>query len=224
MAITRDTSASNFNDTNPQVFSHATGNSPRGVVVILGHDTTTDRVTGVTYGGAALTRVVRVATATAGSIYLYFLGSSVPTGAQNVSVSKNASQGMFVVSHTFLGAADLEVVDSDSLSATQTDPQLTLQYGGRSCLTALGLFGADGETSVWTLVSGLTALAAWDWGTTNSKHAVQTNATTADSTVGYTAASRAVALAALAIGEVVAGGGTPLDVVLLNRTQGSRAE
>src|SRR5574343_758666 len=125
--------------TSPQTFSHAAAASGvKGVVVAIVHGTSsTDHVSAVSYGGVALTRVVR-ATDTAtepGAAELWFKGTGLSgvQGTQTVSYTPGTTtDDIHAVCITLTGSADLIVVDSDSINTTITtgpaDPSVTLQY------------------------------------------------------------------------------------------------
>ena len=76
-------------------WTHTPSGTPRGAVVLVVHNGAglNDEVSGVTYGGTAMTEVLNspVLHATGaedGVLYAYFLGSAVPTGAQTVVVTR----------------------------------------------------------------------------------------------------------------------------------------
>ncbi len=80
----------------PCSYTHTPSGTPRGVLIfVYTLLQTADVVTGVTYGGVSVTAVSGgSATDTAtepGRVTAYFLGSSVPTGAQTVSVTKSSA-------------------------------------------------------------------------------------------------------------------------------------
>jgi hypothetical protein len=71
----------------PMEWTHTPVGIPRGVVVLIVAGTASDTITTVTYGGVAMARAVEGHVAgEAGSSYIYFLGSAIPTGPQTVSV------------------------------------------------------------------------------------------------------------------------------------------
>ena len=83
----------NYTSTGPQTISHAGGGSIRGAVVMIGQATLgIDEVSGVTYGGAAMTRVYYGGTSGtwASAVYLYWL-DGVAAGTQNVVMTTTGS-------------------------------------------------------------------------------------------------------------------------------------
>lgn len=73
-------------------WTHTPAGTPKGILVAVIGRSDADKVTGVTYGGVAMTRVAPEAHETGGGddgrCTLFFLGSGIPTGAQTVLVSR----------------------------------------------------------------------------------------------------------------------------------------
>ncbi len=92
--------------------SHTPVGTPKGVLVLISQgDTGDDTITGVTYGGTAMTEMSNspsIGVGEASALYAYFLGSNVPTGAQDAVISPNASRLRLCSVITLTGAADLE--------------------------------------------------------------------------------------------------------------------
>src|SRR5690348_8643133 len=144
--------------TGPWTWSHSSGTtSPEGVVVMICHGTeNTDLVVSVTYGGVAMTRIQSNTDTTTepGRSYIYFLGSSVPTGTQTVSVdlTSGTTTDIFGVSYTLDGAGDLEVVGRGGVNENAANPSVTLGYGGRTCMAFSVLY--SGQTDQTGLTTG----------------------------------------------------------------------
>lgn len=108
--------------------------TPRGVLVGVVQDSgTTNELTSVTYGAAAMAPValsplVHANGTEDGVVYYYFLGSSIPTGAQTVTVNVNGTGSVKAARvWTVTAAADTEVVDTKTLdSASTATPSVTL--------------------------------------------------------------------------------------------------
>lgn len=195
-------------------WTHTPTGTPRGVVVAIVRGTdATDIISGVTYGGDALTRVVRATdTATeAGSADLWFVGTSIPTGAQTVEVSFTGSDAnpMHGVSMTVTADEDTEVVDFDSLSENQANPSVTLSYSGRTCLSVAALYSGLAAPADFTANANCTAVQDQDFGPFASSVIRQTTPGTSDFAIGGTSAADDVAFAALALSEVQAISGSP---------------
>lgn len=162
MAVAHDTYVASGNSTTTITQAVTPTGTPRGVKVYVSQiSATDDQVTGVTYGGVAMTRVPThgfVSHTTAGdtgATYAYFLGSSIPTGTQNVVVSVTAGAATKIaIIYVVTAAADTEIVDADSWNLDSTSaPRATLSLGGRtSYATLAGFMGraVDSECSPLT--------------------------------------------------------------------------
>jgi len=103
--------------TNQASFSwtHTPVGTPRGVLVfVFTYSTATKTVTGVTYGGVAMTAIAGGAAAdTAGEpgrVDTYFLGASIPTGARPIVVTRtNNGVTMYAAAATQTAGGDTEV-------------------------------------------------------------------------------------------------------------------
>lgn len=188
----------------PVTFDHTPIGTPRGIVVlIMNNASSTDVVSSVTYGGVAMTRV-RTDADTANEqmrTWVYFLGSSIPTGTQTVSIDATTTIApeCFCVSVTADG--DTEVQDHDGVSENAANPQVTLSYGGKTCI-AFGIIGSGlASTSSLTKLSGMSQLEWFDFGQQVCEGARQTTPGTSDFTYGYTASIDDVAMSVVAITE-----------------------
>lgn len=200
--------------TSPQTFSHGgAASGVRGVILFIIHGTSeTDHVSAASYGGSALTRVNRTSVGTEpGASEAWFLGSSIPQGTQTVSYTPGATtDDIYAVVITLLGSDDLEVVDSDVQTGVVTNPSITLQYGGRTCMAFGGMYHGESQfaevltpNANCTLVHDVSSLTASGFGAVIR----QTTAGSSDFAIGGTCAGDEVAFMALAISEVTGGGG-----------------
>lgn len=116
-------------------WTHTPVGTPKGVVVTVEHNSSGDQVGQVYYGGVQLIRVVTsVRTVTESSrVYIYFLGTGVPTGARTVSVEHTgtastqaqcftvtAGAGMDTVVDAHAGNNDLGIIANPSITVTHT--------------------------------------------------------------------------------------------------------
>lgn len=130
-----------------------------GIVQSLTDGGSVDEIASVTYGGVALERVATVAhnQTEDGRIYLYFLGSNIPTGAQTVAVTASgttAEKVAFVF--TILSTVDTILHAFDTLSSgSVANPSDTLPLGGLTSF--VGLFGFAGRDAV----TNTTPIAGW---------------------------------------------------------------
>lgn len=199
--------------TDPHTFTHTPVAAPNGVVLAIVHGTeSTDLVTGtVSYGGVAMTRIVTAADTVTepGRAYLYFLGSGIPTGAQTVSAdlaSATATDIEFVcITLTTDDAADLEVLDFDSISADAANPSVTLTYSSRVGLAVGALYGGGAAPTAFTPNANCQTVHDNDFGAFYAEIIRQTNAGSADFAIGGTAATDDVAFVAAAFAKVAAG-------------------
>jgi len=123
MAIAFDTSIESVRTgtSDPMTWTHTPVGTPRAIAIAFVHGTSsTDHVSTVTYGGVSMSRIVR-ATDTAteqGAAEWWFLGASIPTGAQTVSadLASATTDDIHGVSVSFTATRDCAVVDYDSVS------------------------------------------------------------------------------------------------------------
>jgi hypothetical protein len=191
-------------------FSHTPVGTPRGVLYLS--YLTADTITAVTYGGVSLTQMtlspVVKGTGETAEVGAWFLGSSVPTGAQTlaVTITGELNQGACI---TLTGADDLEEVDTTSISSDSLlNPSGTLSLASRSCFCAL--VGRSGQNAVGSVapLTDWTEVEERDMGSqVGLTHRYDTIGTD-DVTFGWTAAAEDATALAVAISEVV-GGGAP---------------
>lgn len=183
-------------------WTHTPVGTPRAVVVLIPQDTSPDQISGVTYGGVALTRVrsdVRTTTE-ACRTYIYFLGSNIPAGAQTVGVTSTGTAAKWPQVISWTAAVDTGVTSQAGADAgIIANPSLTLtppQACGAAYVNASGL-----NAPVSTPESGTTQAAARDLGTTSGHTGYKTAGGT--TTIGWTSASDDVCHSAVAITELI---------------------
>lgn len=228
MTVAFDASSHSFVSNDPQTFTHTPVGTPRGVAIFCGRNgSSTDDISDPTYGGVPLTRVRSDADDVGEPMrsWWYFLGSGIPTGAQTVSVDKVGTHNLYVVCVTLTGADDLEVVDHDGTSGDIANPSVVLQYGGRTCQGLVGMMsGQQAPTSIAPLATA-TLVREQDMGSQSAEVDRQTTPGTSDYTAGFTATIEDVALSAIAISEVEAGGNIiELGQAIETDTAGALAE
>lgn len=224
MAVGFDASSergNNYSNTSPQTWTHTPVGAPAGVLVFVMCDSTaTDGVTAVSYGSASLTAVSGgFAQDTAGEVGFckaYFVGSSIPTGAQTVSVSTTGSPNIACFCITVTAAADTEVYTA-GIVLLQEDGTLSEQSVSDGSPGTNSMRFAGMHTGLANILSltgaNSTALQDVDDGSTGSLIVRETTAGQGSRSVGFTSAStddRAVVH--LAVREVVSasGGSGPL--------------
>jgi hypothetical protein len=159
MAIAFDASSNATAGTGNLSWTHTPVGTPKGVMVfVVANATLLDHVSGVTYGGTAMTEVAlspaSFDTSVDSTVHGFFLGSSVPTGAQTVAVTVSGSSAKQAVAFTVTADADTEVVDTTQATGSSA-PSGTLSLGGASCWCALG-----GQTNA-SAVANVSPLTDW---------------------------------------------------------------
>lgn len=194
-------------------WTHTPVGTTRGVIVVAAsRGVSTDVVAGVDYGGVAMARVTNGwAVDNASellSIYVYFLGASIPTGAQTVTVDTTGGTAAKCYSVSLTAGADTEVEASDKLEGDQTNPSIVLTTGVGVNTYVLGAVysGVNSAASI-TAGSGYTILDSADTG--NQVSAIESrdsNATGGSVTVDFAIGSEDCAMVAVAIKESGGGG------------------
>jgi hypothetical protein len=176
--------------TDPYTFNYTPTSTPVGIVLCAIHsDSSTDHISSVTYGGVAMARAVTAAdTATeAGRADIWWLGRTVPTGTQTVSVdlsSATTDDIQFVV-FGLTGAKNIDLVDTDKLEANTTNPSLTMQTDGRHCVTISAFY--FGGSSAPTPNANMTNLHTHDFTAQFGSVDMQTTPGTGNFVCSYTA-------------------------------------
>jgi hypothetical protein len=162
-------------------------------------------VSGVTYGGQALTLITKQnrsgSSVETGCIYLYFLGSGVPAGAQTVSVTSTGTLIKSAGISTVTCATDT-VVDSfnGGGSASLANPSLALTFSGTLESAAVYYALGNGASAVFTTVeAGSTHQFGQDHGADVAVWARKQVSNAASTTIGYTAAADDVTHAGLVV-------------------------
>ena len=225
MAIAFDAATSSLTLTSSAYnISHTPVGTPRGVLVLIAEDGGTDAVTGITYGGTSLTEMTNspfVGTnSEAGVIHAYFLGSSVPTGAQTCTITPSANTRRVTTCITVTAANDTEenivsqLLDSNGIAS----PSATLSLSSVSSFVAQAF--QSGKPSVGDIspLAGWTSRQEGDFGPSTAAVYTYDTIGTADVTCGYTAGGDNVQLLGAAINEVAGGGATTPKTVTATHT------
>jgi hypothetical protein len=208
----------------PLEWTHTPVGTPRAVIVQITQTggTGADQVVSVTYGGAAMTEVAtcspnRKTASESWATYTYFLGSSIPTGAQTVSVDVSATGAKRGSSITLTATTDTEVVDCDGTinSDSVTDPSVTLSLGGRTSFVALAAGSGEDDPASTAPLTNWTDHEEADHGVLLSLRYTYDIISTADVTAGWTQTTDDAVAIAIAVSEVVAGGSTACRNLLL---------
>lgn len=174
----------------PYQFNYTPTSAARGIVVCAIHsDSSTDHIVGITYGGMPLSRAITAAdTATeAGRADIWWRGEGIPTGTQQVSVdlSSGTTDDFQFVVFGLTGLADIQLVDTDVVQENTSNPSVTMQYGGRTCV-AVGAFYYGGAAAP-APNANMTQLHTHDFTAQFGSVDIQTTPGSTDFVVSYTA-------------------------------------
>lgn len=188
----------------PYTFSHTPVGTPRAVVVGVVFVTDAENVSGaVTYGGVTMTPDQNQVSGggESGRSALFFLGASIPTGMQTVSIphtGSNATQ-MFVV--TMTAAADTEIGDSDFDTGAQQNASIVLTTAATSLRVGTIYTALDGLGGLAPL-TGMTLIGQFSSGFRTDMAHRQTTPSSGGFTFGYTTnISTDIALVGVAVQE-----------------------
>jgi hypothetical protein len=189
------------------VWNHPSVTRPNGVIVTATHGTSsTDHITGVQYGGLALTRIITAADTTGepGRADIWFLGgggTAIPSGTQQVAALylNVTDQQHFtcITLYTDDGSA-IACIDSDKLEGDVANPSRTLQYAGRESISIAALYGGGSAPTAFTPNANCTVVHDMDFGQFYSRVIRQTTPGTTDFIIGGTAVIDDVAFVAAA--------------------------
>lgn len=150
-----------LNDVN---FTHTPVGTPRVILVYIWADAqVTDVITGVTYGGVAMTRLpthgfVTESAGETGVLYTYSLLASIPTGAQTVAIdTAGAINNGFAFCLSATAATTVQVAASNSTSGDIDDPSVTIATtSGYSGFVASCIMSGNPNTTDVSVGSGYT--------------------------------------------------------------------
>jgi hypothetical protein len=206
MAIAYDAIGLGSIATDDPSWTHTPVGTPAGIVVLIGQTFDNDLVTGVTYGGVAMTRYtggfIIDTVGEACGVYAYYLTSGIPAGAQTVQVTDTGATNKRGVSISVTAATTVSAhATIASAAENQANPSLTISdLPARSAMVFGTLMsGADAVTA--GAPSAGTELDELDYGT-KTGYTLRSNAESDGSiTVGWTIASDDVAAIAVALVE-----------------------
>lgn len=191
--------------------SFTPASTPRGVVVAIVQDLgTEDQVSGVTYGGTAMTRVRKEDRpgATLGCVYLYFLGASIPGAggaAQNVVITSTGTRAKRAVITSVTAANDTEAVPAGGAGGNGATANPSLSITPTAAAAIYYALFHDANAVVTTVQAGSTQQFSHDFGSEIGQWARKSVAAGGATTIGYTLAAGTWTHAAVAVQEVVSG-------------------
>jgi hypothetical protein len=172
MTVAFDATSQATSGTGELSWAHTPVGTPRGVVVFVETRSNADDVTGVTYGGTAMTEValspLNNSFSAINMVHAFFLGASVPTGEQTVVVSVDAATAKQAQAVTVTASGDTEVqdttvIDSDDASGDITE---TLSLGGVACFCCEGWHSGIGNPGNVSPLTDWTSRHETDFGST----------------------------------------------------------
>src|SRR5574341_1878884 len=210
MAVAFDAFTANANQTADFNFTHTPVGTPKaGIVWVVETGTTADHIAGITYGGTAMTEVAGspniLSTGETGAVYCYFLGASIPTGAQSVSVDTTATSNYIAYCVTLTASANTEIVDSDGTinSTSITNPSVTLSLSSKTSFAALALHSGAQTVGGITPLTNWTGRSETDRGATQAACYTFDTIGTSDVTAGWTQTTEDASAICVAISEAI---------------------
>jgi len=188
--------------------THTPTGTPRAVLILVAQDGDDTEESGTfTYGGVSVPRTPGISFAqdTATEFmasYAFFLGASIPTGAQTVAASGwGAADKVFWVI-TLTAAADTAVEDVERAQENQANPSVNLTTTVETWVANI-LMSGQGTQAAATAGSGYTKLDNNDFGQQVALvETINTPASAGTVASGWTVTSDDVAMIAVAIKEV----------------------
>lgn len=200
-------------------WQHTPAGTPRGVLIyVITSATATDIVGTVDYGGTTVPAVtggrITDAVGEPGACETFFLGSSVPTGAQTVTVNRtNTADPVYAVCITVTASGDTEyagVVTANS--GTLAEVNIDDGSPGTNSVRYAGMY--SGLAAVPSVGANSTALHSIAFGATIGATCRETTAGQGARPVGFSSgAGDDLAIVYLAIREIAAGGGSSIAVI-----------
>lgn len=198
--------------------THTPTGTPRGIILLIFRDAASDDITAASYGGVAMTEVtgspLLKATGETMGVYGYFLGSSIPTGAQTVTTtSAGGGVGRRVYCISLTADADTEVQDTDVTITSDSleNPSATLSLGGKTCFCCQIFGSGQADVTSITPLTDWTARAEEDFGAKVYGCYTYDTIGSTDVTMGWTQ----TADDALAIGVAVTEVSSPKGLIML---------
>lgn len=222
MAVAFDAFSENGSNStaDPISWTHTPVGTPRGVLVFVNQNSTgLNDLDGVTYGGVAMSAVSSSPLFGSGgepaTIYGFFLGSGIPTGAQTVSVDVNSVTAAKRAScFTLTASANTEVVSVATINTDPgTNPSTTVSLSGRTCFVAAGIGSGQGAVADLTPLANWTSRVEPDFGSRTGAVYSYDVIGSSDVTAGWTQTAEDAYMLAVAISEVT-GGGSKIPVFL----------
>jgi hypothetical protein len=205
MAVAFDAFSSVAEGTGTLSWTHTPVGTPRGVRVDIVENGGTNGVSSVTYGGVAmeLVSVNAKSSGEAGTVITYFLGKSIPTGAQTVSVTVGDAVAKRAGAITLTASADTCWISADpSISSDSlANPTSTLNLLGKTCFVSLAGHSGQNAVTGTTQTTGWTNRLEHDFGNQTAVWYTYNTISTSNVACGWTQTADDAVMVALAITE-----------------------
>jgi hypothetical protein len=214
MAVVFDAFSSIAEATGTLTWTHTTSASPKAAIVLVVQNSGADGVTTVTYGGTSMTEVTGSpnlkTSGEPGGVHVFFLGASVPTGNQTVTVNVSGAVARVAGAITLTANADTEVVDTDATinSDAVANPSATLSLGGKTCFACIAFHSGRQAVGNITPTTNWTSRFENDFGAQLAGIYTYDTIGTTDVAAGWTQTSDDATAISLAVSE----GSTTADV------------
>ncbi len=143
-------------------FSHSVSGSDRILLVSVAHDSSSDIVSSVSYGGNSMTRVVNVLS-TDTSVDIYQL-IAPPTGSNTVSVDFGGSSGITqVAASSYTSADQTNGTGATNTNTGSTDISTSITPDSSDSLIFDGVGHTGGSSAIYSAGSGQTARWTQDY-------------------------------------------------------------
>ena len=208
MAVAFDAISNVAAGTGDLSWTHTPVGTPRGVRVDIVENGGANGISSVTYGGVAMELVAVNAKTSgeAGTVVTYFLGKSLPTGAQTVSVTVGDAVSKRAVAITVTAASDTcwTSVDTSISSDSATNPSATLNLLGKTSFVSLALHSGQGAAAGITPLTGWTSRLEHDFGAQMGGWYTYNTIASSDVSCGWTQTADDAVMIAAAITEAPA--------------------
>lgn len=199
--------------TGDRTFDHAGSASATGAVVVIQSSAAAATVTGVLYGGVAMTLApaLTVNTTEAGSVEVYSLTdqASFPTGTQTVTLQGCTAAAKFATCSTVLcsvGSRSKVNASAKQDTTTSANPSINVVTSATTMLYG-GVSGGEAAPTGYVPATGYTTQFSFDAGSRSMRSQRRTSEVAAGTVAfGFTTVSNNWCLAAVALEEYTPGG------------------
>lgn len=175
----------------------------------MNSSTATRRITSMAYGGQTMAFIISAfdTVTEPGTTEVWYLSSNIPTGQQDI-VAQIPSGGTdtiwFNCGSVYNNRGyDMTVQSASGYGNDRVNPQYTLPTGSDLCMGFCGVYSGLAAPTSLTVLANMTFGLSADFGPNCARTDRQTSASTANFTIGYTAASDDVAFVAFNVKAVI---------------------